>query len=176
MRPSESFIGQPVRSLQTMLRVIASDDPRIPNVIPDGIYGPSTMNAVTAFQRLYNIPITGITDQNTWEQITAVYDEALVQVDKAAPLEILLEPGQVIKIGESNPYIYILQGMLTYLSKKNKNIPRPSTTGTLDSDTADAIIAFQRISALSETGDLDRLTWLYIVKHYTLEVHRSDNL
>ena len=51
MRPGESFVEQPVRSLQTMLRLLAEDDPRLPTVIPDGIYGPSTMIAVTAFQR-----------------------------------------------------------------------------------------------------------------------------
>ena len=27
MRPLSSFVGQPIRSLQTMLRVIAEDDP-----------------------------------------------------------------------------------------------------------------------------------------------------
>ena len=50
MRPAESFIEQPVRSLQTMLRVIAEDDNRLPTVIPDGIYGPTTMNSVTPLQ------------------------------------------------------------------------------------------------------------------------------
>ena len=66
MKPGESFVEQPIRSLQTMLRVIAEDDRRLPTVVPDGIYGPSTMTAVTAFQRLYGLPITGITDQPTW--------------------------------------------------------------------------------------------------------------
>ena len=45
MRPEASFIEQPVRSLQTMLRVISQDDSRYPAVIPDGIYGPDTMHA-----------------------------------------------------------------------------------------------------------------------------------
>ena len=39
MRPPESFIGQPIRSLQTMLRVIAEDQPGHVRIIPDGIYG-----------------------------------------------------------------------------------------------------------------------------------------
>ena len=60
MRPGESFVEQPIRSLQTMLRVIAEDDRRLPIIIPDGIYGPSTMVAVTAFQRREGIPITVI--------------------------------------------------------------------------------------------------------------------
>ena len=69
MRPDESFIDQPIRSLQTMLRVIARKDPAIPAVIPDGIYGQDTMRAVTAFQQLYGVPVTGIADQQTWEAI-----------------------------------------------------------------------------------------------------------
>ena len=69
MRPVESFAGQPVRSLQTMLRVIAQHNSTHPDVIPDGIYGPETVAAVSAFQQLHALPITGITDQNTWEAI-----------------------------------------------------------------------------------------------------------
>ena len=83
MRPGESFVEQPVRSLQTMLRVIAEDDPRLPTVIPDGIYGPTTMIAVTAFQRREGIPITGIADENTWTQIVAAYETALIRIGKA---------------------------------------------------------------------------------------------
>ena len=87
MKPGESFVTQPVRSLQTMLRVIAEDDPRLPTVVPDGIYGQSTMQAVAAFQRLYSLPVTGITDQDTWEQIVMVYESALIRIGPAEPIE-----------------------------------------------------------------------------------------
>ena len=50
MREPESFIGQPIRSLQTMLRVIAENDPSHERIIPDGIYGPETVSAVSTFQ------------------------------------------------------------------------------------------------------------------------------
>ena len=79
MRPNESFVEQPVRSLQAMLRVISEDDPRLPTIIPDGIYGPSTMIAVTAFQRREGIPVTGIADEYTWDQIAAAYEPALIR-------------------------------------------------------------------------------------------------
>ena len=83
MRPQESFVGQPIRSLQTMLRVLSEDDPSHPSVIPDGIYGQETINAVSHFQRRHGIPVTGVTDQNTWEAILAHYEEALIRVDEA---------------------------------------------------------------------------------------------
>ena len=83
MRPAESFIGQPIRSLQTMLRVIAENDSRQPSVIPDGIYGTNTMTAVSAFQRRSGLPVTGMTDQATWEAIVSAYELALIEVDEA---------------------------------------------------------------------------------------------
>ena len=168
MRPGESFVQQPIRSLQTMLRVIAADDPNLPVLIPDGIYGPSTMIAITAFQRREGIPVTGIADENTWDRVVAAYEPALIRVGKAEPIEILLEPGQVILIGESNPYVYLLQGMLAQLSKDNQTILLPGLSGVLDLDTSDSLRGFQDLSGLPVTGTLDRITWQHLVRQFTL--------
>ena len=168
MRPDESFVEQPVRSLQTMLRIISEDDPRLPTVIPDGIYGPATMIAVTAFQRREGIPVTGITDENTWTRIVAAYEPALIRVGKAEPIEILLEPGQVIILGESSPYVYLMQGMLAQLSQDHRDISQPGFDGILGPDTADSLRGFQQLAALPVTGTLDRITWQHLVRQFTL--------
>ena len=168
MRPGESFVEQPVRSLQTMLRVIAEDDPRLPSIIPDGIYGPSTMIAVTAFQRREGIPVTGIADENTWNQIVAAYEPALIRVGKAEPIEILLEPGQIIVLGERSPYVYLLQGMLAQLSQDHADILHPGFGGILDAETAESLRGFQQLSGLPITGTLDRITWHHLVRQFTL--------
>lgn len=168
MRPGESFVEQPIRSLQTMLRVIAEDDRRLPIIIPDGIYGPSTMVAVTAFQRREGIPITGIVDENTWTQIVAAYEPALIRVGKAEPIEVLLEPGQIIILGESNPYVYLMQGMLAQLSKDYKDILQPGFGGVLDRDTSNSLKGFQKLAGLPVTGTLDRVTWRHLARQFTL--------
>ena len=173
MKPSESFVAQPIRSLQTMLRVIAEDDPRLPTVVPDGIYGQSTMQAVAAFQRLYGLPVTGITDQDTWEQIVMVYKSALIRIGPAEPIEILLEPGQVLRIGDSNAYIYLLQSILTQLSTENPTISRPDHSGIFDDPTSEALAAFQLLAGLPPTGELDRITWKYLAKQFTLSANRE---
>ena len=173
MRPEESFIEQPIRSLQTMLRVIAEDDPGLPSVIPDGIYGPGTMVAVTAFQRREGLPITGITDEITWERIVAAYEPALIRVGKAEPIEILLEPGEIIALGQSSPYIYLLQSMLIQLAKDNGSINRPPHTGVLDNETYRSVKAFQDLAGLPVTGTLDRITWKHLVHQFTLNASRS---
>ena len=171
MRPGESFIEQPIRSLQTMLRVLAEDDARFPTVVPDGIYGPSTMNAVSVFQRQSGLPVTGIVDQLTWEQIVIAYEPALIRVDKAEPIEIVMDPGQIFRYGDSSPYIFLLQSMLTQLSRSHPTIQPPGHSGIMDEETTDSLAAFQRLAGLSVTGELDKITWKHLVLQFTLNAH-----
>lgn len=174
MRPTDSFVQQPIRSLQTMLRVLAEDDKRLITVVPDGIYGPGTMHAISTFQRLYSLPVTGITDHTTWDLIAAKYDHALTRVGPAEPIEIIMNPGQVFILGESSPYIYLLQSMLTQLSIHNPNISQPPHNGTLDNATAASLSDFQRLSNLPETGQLDKVTWKHLVHQFTANVHHNE--
>ena len=99
MRPNESFVGQPIRSLQTMLRVIAENDPQIPSVVPDGIYGRDTMRSVSAFQRSFGLPITGTVDQRTWDTIVVQYELALVEQIEAEALQDFAESGYTACLG-----------------------------------------------------------------------------
>lgn len=173
MRPPESFIEQPVRSLQYMLRVISEDDRSLPTVTLDGIYGRSTMNAVMAFQRRSGLPVTGVTNQVTWERIVDAYEVALIRVGKAEPIEIVMDPGQVFRYGDDSPYIYLLQSMLTQLSKDHVTIIKPGHSGILDASTSESLSAFQRLAGLPITGELDKITWKHIVKQFTLNAHHN---
>ncbi len=168
MRPPESFIGQPIRSLQTMLRVLAEDDPSHLTLVPDGIYGPETMAAVTRFQRKHGLSPTGITDQVTWEAVTAEYEPAVIRRDHAQPLHLILNPSQVIRQGEQHPHLYLVQAVLAVLSDVYDSIPTPGSTGILDDATADALSSFQMLSGLPMTGDLDKVTWKHLALHYPL--------
>ena len=168
MRPPESFIGQPIRSLQTMLRVIAEDDPQYISLVPDGIYGPETMAAVSHFQRIHGLPVTGVTDQTTWEAIVAVHEPARIRQDRAEPLEIILNPGQIIRKGERHPNLYLVQSMLIVLSELYQSITAPNVTGILDDMTQDAIASFQALSGLPMTGNLDKVTWKHMAVQYPM--------
>lgn len=168
MRPSESFIGQPIRSLQTMLRIIAENDPSHPTLVPDGIYGPETMQAVSVFQRKHGLNVTGVADQPTWEAIVAVYEPALVEQDEAQPLEIILDPGQVIRRGERHPHVYLVQAILAVLSDAYESVPRPGLTGLLDDATSDSLASFQALTGERMTGNLDKNTWKQLALHYPL--------
>ena len=168
MRPMESFVGQPIRGLQTMLRVIAENDPSHVRVIPDGIYGPETMSAVSTFQRKHGLPVTGVTDLATWEAVVEAYTPALIDQDEAWPLHIILNPGQVIRRGERHPHIYLIQAMLAVLAQRYESITHPGLTGILDDTTSDALASFQYLSGLPMTGNLDKQTWKHLALQYPL--------
>ena len=168
MRPGESFIGQPIRSLQTMLRVLAENDNRYSSIIPDGIYGPETMAAVSAFQRLHGLPVTGVTDQDTWDNIHAEYEPALINIDAAQPVEIVLNPGQTVRRGERHPNLRIVQAMLAVLSEIYRSVAMPGSGGVLDAQTSDSLASFQQLSGLPMTGELDKRTWKHLALHYPL--------
>ena len=65
--------GDKVRQLQNQLNVIAEGYPLIPVIAADGIYGEATANAVRVFQRIFDLPETGITDFPTWYKISEIY-------------------------------------------------------------------------------------------------------
>ena len=46
MNTPSNYVGQPIRSLQTMLRTLAHADETLLKLVPDGIYGPNTVQAV----------------------------------------------------------------------------------------------------------------------------------
>ena len=173
MRPPESFVGQPIRILQTMLQVIAQSDEAYAAVIPDGIYGPETMRAVAAFQRKHVLPVTGITDLASWEAIVPVFDRSLGTQDAAAPIEVVWNPGIVICRGESHPNLFLAQGMLAVLSEVYHSVSRPSMTGILDEITADSLASFQMLIGLPMTGNLDRITWSNLAQQYPMAANRA---
>lgn len=54
--------GEKVRQLQQQLNRIARNYPAIPTLIPDGIYGPDTADAVRMFQKyfIFRRPVSSI--------------------------------------------------------------------------------------------------------------------
>ena len=65
--------GAKVRQLQEQLDRISRSYPALPSVTADGIYGESTRRAVEEFQRVFNLPVTGIVDYPTWYRISGIY-------------------------------------------------------------------------------------------------------
>lgn len=173
MRPEETFVAQPVRSLQQMLRTIHESDSRHPAIIPDGLYGRKTLEAVSAFQRLHGMAVTGVADQATWEAVAAAYEPALIQTDHAQPVEIILNVGEVLRRGQESPWLFVVQSMLLVLSRQYASVTPPSHSGVLDEATAQSLATFQALADLPQTGSLDKITWKHLALHFPLAANRS---
>ena len=176
MKPMEPFVDQPIRSLQTMLRTIASVEPNQVNVMPDGIYGSQTAAAVRSFQRRQGLNPTGVADSATHERLVQEYERAFIEAQMAHPVRITLEPGQVIRRGERNYHVYLAQSMLTVLHLWNSAIPLPPHTGVLDAATANSVAEFQTAAGLPPTGEIDKRTWKALALSYTLAADQLENL
>lgn len=65
--------GNAVIQLQEQLNAVANVYSSIPSIAVDGIFGAATENAVKAFQRVFNLPQSGIVDYPTWYKISQLY-------------------------------------------------------------------------------------------------------
>jgi len=66
--------GEKVRLLQTMLAALAQHIPGLHPLVPDGVYGPATANAVRVFQRYAQLPVSGDTGILTWNAVLNTYN------------------------------------------------------------------------------------------------------
>lgn len=69
----EGSRGQDVITLQYLLSVISEYYPGIPSLAQDGIFGPGTKEAVTAFQRRMGLVADGIVGPATWDELYRTY-------------------------------------------------------------------------------------------------------
>lgn len=158
MREPEFFLGNPVRSLQTMLRQISDADPRVLPLIPDGFYGANTYASVRSFQEAYGLPVTGEADLPTWEAIVEVHNRILPEIMPPTTQPVWF-PGQSVQPGDYNIHLYLVQAMLLALSRYYPELEAPQVTGTLDAVTERDLKWIQRAAGLPETGILNTLTW-----------------
>lgn len=62
-----------VRQMQNQLNVISNGYPLVPKITADGIYGERTAEAVKTFQKIFNLPQTGVVDFPTWYKISEIF-------------------------------------------------------------------------------------------------------
>lgn len=65
--------GPKVQQMQQQLDTIAEVYTAIPRVEADGIFGEGTQASVKAFQKIFDLPQTGIVDFATWYKISQIY-------------------------------------------------------------------------------------------------------
>lgn len=157
MSYTEKQKSEYVRELQKYLFHIAQKDKRIPAPSPDGVYGPETEAAVTAFQRHYSLSITGEVDKPTWDAIALEYHQSF----GLNPIAIDVFPhGDYVMVpGDSGNLVLQLQLMLFVFAGAYSNMIEPEQNGIYGKETEMAVKSLQAVSMLPQTGEVDVQTW-----------------
>lgn len=150
-----------VRELQEYLRALSATDERYPLLGVDGLFGPQTTEAVRVFQQATSSPVTGTVERADWERIVREYGNLLLQTVPARSIAPFPYPAFVLKLGDRDPLIYILQVMLGAIGNQPFAV-----TGAYDAATENAVREQQLAADLLPTGEVDRITWDYLAALY----------
>lgn len=156
-----------IKELQSYLRVIERERTGYSDIPVDGVYGNTTAAAVRQFQQDMGLPVTGVVDRVTWEQIYQNYRKIILE--NAAPTAVYCfrQGAEPLKEGDSGDCIFILQIVLAAIREEHVNLPPVDTpTGTFTENTTRAVLAMQLHSGLPQTGQVDKATWDAIVQLY----------
>ena len=154
--------------MQSMLRVIALATGEIPLLVPNGIFGKETAQAVRIFQQESDLPVTGIIDAATWSAITTAYQHFKTELQNPQPLAIRTEDGFTLRFGDQGNHVYLLQAMLIVLNQYYQNFPAVSVSGKFDLQTKRAGMELQRCCHQEVTGILTLHCWKRLVRLYQL--------
>ena len=162
LKPGDSSII--LMRQQLGLNRIADNFPALPKIYPtDGYYGESTIMTVMEFQRIFNLPITGIIDEATFYKIRQIF-VAVSKLSELAAVGSIYE--EIIEVtqgtllqGDIRPRVELLQYFLDVLSSFYSYIPSVAFTGIFDQQTRAAVLEFQKVMGLPMTGIVDMNTW-----------------
>lgn len=146
-----------IRQLQEYLHGIHMHRGKTPTIIPDGIYGNETREAVRQFQQEKGISPTGDTDDVTWNLIVTEFLSGKANPPK--PLSIFPSADYVCHKGNSGFVVWAIQIILTELSRRYDNLKKVAVNGDYSDNTAEAVSLFQQIVRLKATGEVDLETW-----------------
>ena len=157
-----------VYTVQEWLAALKNCGMPLPDVVPDGIFGERTKEAVSVFQGLKKLEQTGAVDYATWTALYDAYLEARKSVCRPAairPFERRLCGGKLCR-GDRMPLIYILQAMIEELSSVYELPESVEMNGVLDEKTGSDIRALQKLWGLPPTGEIDKETWNMLADCY----------
>lgn len=144
--------------IQENLRELYKKGWEIALVIPDGIYGDHTRSAVKDFQKLVNLPESGIVNFPTWTLLVVYANDARGERSRPRaihPFDRLLASDSAQK-GEQFDLVLLAQLILNETQAYNQPLP---LSGHLDEATEEALVDFQEKNRIQPSGRIDRATW-----------------
>jgi len=154
--------------IQKYLNRISQNYPLIKKLSVDGIFGNKTQESVKIFQKIFNLSINGVVNNETWYKISEVY----VGVTKMAELygegerEDKPFSGVVLSYGSKGNEVKLVQDYLNVIRTKYPSIVYLISDGVYGYNTTSAVSAFQKLAGIQVTGKVDEVTWKALNKYY----------
>ncbi len=153
-----------IREIQQALRLLSFREPSIPRVVIDGQYSHDTKRAVSVFQQLYGLPISGETDPVTWDRLTEAARDASVLTP--SPLYVFPHEQFRIRIGEQHDSIPVIKHILNTLSLRYNNLPQVGYGRVYDEATSEAVRTLRSLHDLESNDEIDAALWELLVLLY----------
>ncbi|MFA6782539.1 MAG: peptidoglycan-binding protein [Sedimentibacter sp.] len=165
--PGPEEVVPRVQAVQYFLNVLSAYYDSIPSVDISGVLNTQTRTAIMEFQKTFNLPITGLVDEQTWNTMFNAVSGALRTLPPSAiALPALLWPGITYQLGSEGPGVYLIQQYLSYIGSVLEGVTPAAPDGIYGPETELAVRTFQEYFGIDVTGVVDRYTWDRIVLIY----------
>ncbi len=159
-----------IMELQQRLYNISKVQKDIPTVIPDGIFGDETEEAVKAFQRKFGFPETGVVNFEVWDKINEENKKALFELSDPIQITEIKKEDLPLVLGQIGREVQTLNMMLSRLSELYSNFNLANIGDEFTDETRREVENWQKIIDHDITGEVDKLTWNRLAEHYLLPI------
>lgn len=160
------YLGRPVKSLQAMLRQISYVYPVIPRLVPDGLFGEETLEAVMIFQREFRLPVTGTVDNATWDAVVLTYARTTQNLENPLLTNGFPDRLSTFSPGDHCVYLLMIQAMFNALSHTLEEVENVPVDGLHAGGSVRNTKWLQRKGNLKETGVMGKDEWNLLVRIY----------
>jgi len=163
--------SEAVVAIQSRLNEVARNYPSIPKIFPvDGVFGENTLSAVRQFQRIFGLTVDGIVGKSTWYKLINISNAVRRLSELNSQGLTIAEYNQqfpdVLRPGDRGRTIEVLQYYLAVVGSYYDEIPPLAQNGEFDSQTENAVIAFQKSFGLTADGIVGLNTWQELYRTY----------
>ena len=157
--------GLDVEFIHYFLDALAFLDPDIPRLKTNSIYNNDTITMVKAFQKKYNLPVTGVFTYSDWKVLKNVYDKILTSFPSEYKDYVTeLYPNKFLVLGSTGEDVKRFQRFLLAICKYDKSIPGVRVNGIFDELTENSVKKIQDDYDLDITGIVGPFTWRQVVE------------
>ena len=126
----------------------------------DGMFGPLTKASLESYQREFNLPVTGVADEFTWNALTSTFISlAAGGSETSAQAGTEEYPGYVMALGSAGGAVMQLQQAMNAIAVLYCVADFVPVDGVFGASTEQAVKLFQEGLGLPVTGIVDKDTW-----------------